>query len=180
MIPEKAPPKKLVEYIGIGLAEIMSDWVNGSIATDIISFLEPNFNFANSVEFIKAEPKAPNAPIAIGRPVRPIIDVRAIELSGDVPTTVIRPPSIIPIIIGLMLVASIKTCPICSSVLLTNGSTFDAIRRDSGAHRRITTTKSTPGGTFFSINLIKKETKYPATNPDNIEKSKQDNPIKTA
>ena len=43
IIPDIAPPMKLVTYTGIGLADIISDWVNGSIATAIVSFLEPNF-----------------------------------------------------------------------------------------------------------------------------------------
>ncbi|MPN43119.1 hypothetical protein SDC9_190678 [bioreactor metagenome] len=49
---------------------------------------------------MKEEPNTDNAPIAIGAPVKPIIAVKAIELSGAVATTVIKPPSIIPINIG--------------------------------------------------------------------------------
>lgn len=128
MILEKVFLKKLVEYIGIGLVEIMFDWVNGLIVIDIIFFLEFNFNFVNSVEFIKVELKVFNVFIVIGRLVRLIIDVRVIELSGDVLIIVIRFFSIIFIIIGLMLVVFIKICLICSSVLLINGFIFDVIR----------------------------------------------------
>ena len=61
---------------------------------------------------MKEEPNTASAPIPIGIPVKPIIEVKAIELSGAVATTVIKPPSIRPITIGEESDACIKTCPI--------------------------------------------------------------------
>lgn len=44
-IPASPPPKKLEQYIGIGLAVMMSACVSGSSITAITLLLSPNFNF---------------------------------------------------------------------------------------------------------------------------------------
>ncbi len=49
---------------------------------------------------INDEPNDTMAAIAIGKPVIPKRAVRAIELNGAVPTTVMMPPNIRPITIG--------------------------------------------------------------------------------
>src|SRR5699024_341418 len=41
ILPDVAPPKKLVPYTGIGLAEIISTCESGSIATEMVVFLSP-------------------------------------------------------------------------------------------------------------------------------------------
>src|SRR5699024_209386 len=122
LIPDVAPPKKLVTYTGSGLAEIISACERGSIATEMVVFLSPNFIRWKKTKFIKDEPNTANAPIAIGTPVNPNIAVRAIELNGAVATTVMTPPKIIPITIGLASVVCVIIPPILRSVASTSGS----------------------------------------------------------
>src|SRR5699024_348510 len=122
IIPDVAPPKKLVTYTGIGLAEIISTCESGSIATEMVVFLSPNFIRWNKTKFIKDEPNTANAPIAIRSPVKPIIAVRAIELNRAVATTVMTAPKIIPITIGLASVVCVIIPPILRSVASTSGS----------------------------------------------------------
>ena len=119
--PDIAPPMKLVTYTGIGFADIKSAWVNGSIATAMLSFLEPNFILLKNTKFMNEEPNTDKAPIAIGAPVSPIIAVKAIELSGAVATTVIKPPRIIPINTGEEFEASVKTDPTVFNTPFTTG-----------------------------------------------------------
>ena len=129
---------------------------------------------------MKAEPNTARAPIPIGTPVKPIIEVKAIELSGAVATTVIKPPRINPIIIGEVSWACIKTVPIWSKVEFTTGSITIAIPLAKGAATNIITIKSSPAGTFFSKNLTTKDIKYPAINPGSIPYPETVKPTNTA
>src|SRR5699024_1006408 len=122
IVPDVVPTKKLVTYTGIGLAEIISSCESVSIATEMVVFLSPNFIRWKKTKFVKDEPNTANAPIAIGTPVNPNIAVRAIELNGAVATTVMTPPKIIPITIGLASVVCVIIPPILRSVASTSGS----------------------------------------------------------
>ncbi len=93
--------------------------------------------------------------MAIGTPVKPSNAVKAIELNGAVPTTVIMPPRIIPIIIGFVSVLLLIMSPIFSNVLFTTGVKPVAIKRASGARRTIEPIRSTPSGTYFSVYFIR-------------------------
>ena len=94
------------------------------------------------------------APIAIGTPVKPNNAVNAIELNGAVPTTVIIPPKMIPMIIGFVFVLLWIISPIRINVLFTTGVNNTAIRRANGAKMTIDPIKSTPSGTYFSVYFI--------------------------
>src|SRR5699024_9079724 len=118
---------------GIGLAVTISACDNGSIATEIVVLRSPNFIRLNKTKFINDDPKTANAPIAIGVPVSPNNAVNAIELKGAVATTVIIPPSTIPISTGLEVVESLMILPICNNVASTTGATPIAIIRVIGA-----------------------------------------------
>src|SRR5699024_2367090 len=157
IIPDVAPPRKFVTYTGIGLADMISTWDNGSIATEMVVFRSPNFIRWKNTKIIKDEPNTANAPIARGVPVNPNIAVKAIELSGAVATTVMTPPKIIPITIGLASVVCVIIPPILSSVASTSGSTSTANKRTSGDATIMATNKSRPSGTFVSIFLTKKD-----------------------
>ena len=113
----------------------------------------------SATKFKKDEPKTDNAPIAIGAPVSPSIAVKAIELKGAVATTVIIPPSIIPIVIGLEFAEAIKTCPIFNKVESTTGAVKSPIILVRGVATTIITIKSKPLGNFSSKNLTTNDIK---------------------
>lgn len=125
-------------------------------------FLNKFFKRLKKIKFIGAEAATARLPMAIGKPVNPSIAVSAMELNGDVEITVMSPPSIIPIIIGLSVVATEIMEPIFPSVAFTMGSISIAIPRDNGAATNKIARNSTPAGSFFSKNLTIKATTYPA------------------
>ena len=127
-----------------------------------MSFFEQIFSRLKKIKFIGAEAATARLPIAIGKPVNPSIAVSAIELSGEVEITVINPPSIIPMIIGLSVVATEIIEPILPSVALTSGSISIAIPREIGAAINKIAKNSTPAGNFFSRNFTTKAQTYPA------------------
>lgn len=88
--------------------------------------------------FINEEPITESAPIAIGTPVNPIIAVSAIDDNGAVATTVITPPNIIPINIGLEWEADSRIPPIFNRVEFTIGLDADAINLANGEIKQIT------------------------------------------
>ena len=120
----------------------------------MVDLRSPNFKRWNNALFINAELNAAMAPIAIGAPVKPSNAVRAIELNGAVPTTVIIPPNTIPIINGLASVLLCIISPILINVLLTTGVNPVAINLAIGARRMIEPIKSIPSGTYFSVYFI--------------------------
>ncbi|COQ03252.1 Uncharacterised protein [Streptococcus pneumoniae] len=74
----------------------------------------------------------------------------------------------------------VTALPICLSVAITPGVITLAKPNVIAGANKITTIKSSPSGTFFSINLIPKATIYAAINAGNSLKSCNTKPTITA
>ena len=121
----------------------------------------------NKTALANEAPVHVKAPIAIGIPVKPNKLVKTIELNGVIPVTGITSPNITANAYGLSLPTEEIAEPICLRTAMTPGEIRFAKPNVIAGANKITTIKSSPSGTFFSMNLIPKATIYAAMNAGN-------------